>query len=61
MLVNLNRIGHKDDCFILAFQLIKVFYVEDQLDLKWSVVIVDARREYTDDSREDLGDIMLEH
>ena len=57
-LVNLNRIGHKDYCFILASQPIQVFYIEDQLDPKWSVVIVNPRRY---DSREDLGDIMLEH
>ncbi|XP_052291954.1 uncharacterized protein LOC127900771 [Citrus sinensis] len=60
-LVNLNRIGHKDDCFILASQPIQVFYAEDQLDPRWSIVIVNPRREYIDDSREDLGNIMLEH
>ncbi|XP_052289966.1 uncharacterized protein LOC127899867 [Citrus sinensis] len=60
-LVNLNRIGHKDDGFILASQPTQVFYVEDQLDPRWSIVIVTPRGEYIYDSREDLGDIMLEH
>ena len=60
-MVNLNRIGHKDDCFILSSQSIQVFYAKDQLDPRWSIVIVNPRREYIDDSREDLGDIMLEH
>ena len=50
-LVNLNRIGHKYDCFILASQSIQVFYVEDQLDPRWSIVIVIPRGEYIYDSR----------
>ena len=60
-MVNLNKICHKDDCFILVSQLIQVFYIEDQLDPRWFVVIVNPCREYIDDSIEDLGDIMLEH
>ena len=37
-LVDLNRLGHKSDPFILASQATQVFYVTDQLDKRWSVV-----------------------
>ncbi|PKA50793.1 hypothetical protein AXF42_Ash017672 [Apostasia shenzhenica] len=38
-LVNFNRIGHKDDCFILANQAKQVFYVEDLSNPQWSVFL----------------------
>ena len=30
---------HKFDHFILAFQFERVFYVQDQLDQRWSIVL----------------------
>ena len=37
-LVDLNRVGHKSDPFILASQAKQVFYVPDLVKPKWSVV-----------------------
>ena len=33
-LVDMSKIGHKSDPFILAAQVKQVFYVEDQVDLR---------------------------
>ena len=38
-LVDLNRLGHKGDPFIMANQAKQVFYVEDPLDSNWSVML----------------------
>ena len=38
-LVDLSKIGHKSDHFILATQSQQVFYVEDQVDPRWSIVL----------------------
>ncbi|KAL0533985.1 hypothetical protein IC582_028262 [Cucumis melo] len=38
-LVDLNRIGHYSDSFILASQARKMFYVKDPSDGTWSVVV----------------------
>ncbi|RVW39643.1 hypothetical protein CK203_109990 [Vitis vinifera] len=38
-LVDFSKIGHKSDPFTLASQAKQVFYVEDQLDPKWSIVL----------------------
>ena len=38
-LVDLQRIGYKDEPFILAAQARQVFYVEDPNDSRWSVVL----------------------
>ena len=43
-LVDLQRMGHKSDPFILVSQANQVFYVPDQLDKKWSVVCQMPRR-----------------
>ena len=43
-LVDLQRMGHKFDPFILVSQANQVFYVPDQLDKKWSVVCQMPRR-----------------
>ena len=36
--VDLNRIGYKSDCFILAGHAKQVFYVKDQIDNRKSIV-----------------------
>ncbi|KAL6544843.1 hypothetical protein OROMI_023705 [Orobanche minor] len=38
--VDLNRVGFKDDSFVMATQAKQVFYVSDQVDKKWSIVIL---------------------
>lgn len=56
ILVDLNRIGHKSDRFILASQAKQVFYVTDQLDPRWSVVRFTAEKVYMHPQRDmDLG------
>ena len=47
-LVELNRLGHKDDPFILASQAKLVFYVKDQLDKKRSIVFMTPSKNYRD-------------
>ncbi|KAL9432881.1 hypothetical protein AB3S75_027822 [Citrus x aurantiifolia] len=60
-LVDLNRLGHKSDPFILASQATQVFYVTDQLDKRWSVVShMHCRCVPKKTSAEDI-DIMMEH
>lgn len=58
-LVELGRIGHKSDSFILASQAKQVFYVEDQLDPKWSIVLEPPQRRYRDGGDE-LDDWFVE-
>ncbi|KAK3229456.1 hypothetical protein Dsin_001337 [Dipteronia sinensis] len=40
-LVDLKRIGHKSDPFILASQAKQVYYVPDQVDPRWTVTMDD--------------------
>ncbi|XP_057249341.1 uncharacterized protein LOC104883507 [Beta vulgaris subsp. vulgaris] len=56
-LVNLNKIGHKKDPFILASQAKQVFYVTDPSDKRMSVVISPGSRHIIDDHE---GDIAME-
>ena len=46
-LVELDRLGHKNDPFILASQARQVFYVKDQLDPKWWIVLSTPLKDYT--------------
>lgn len=55
-LVNLNRLGHKSDRFMLASQAKQVFYVEDPSDSQWSIVLPTQPKDYVGD----LHDISLE-
>ncbi|KAL4018173.1 hypothetical protein IC575_021763 [Cucumis melo] len=60
VLVDLKRIGHKSDSFIMATQARQVFYVEDPSDARWSIVLTPPQRDCEDQSNDDeLGDIML--
>ena len=45
-LVDLNRIGHKSDPFILATQAKQVFYINNPLDAQWSVVLAKQPKDY---------------
>lgn len=59
-LVDLKRIGHRSDSFILASQAKQVFYIEDPSNSRWSVVLQPPSREYEDHMHEDeLGDTTL--
>ncbi|KAL6529054.1 hypothetical protein OROHE_014798 [Orobanche hederae] len=63
-LVELNRLGHKDDPFILASQARQVFYVKDQLDKKMSIVLMTPAKNYRDlydDVNEDFSTVILPH
>ncbi|XP_074297804.1 uncharacterized protein LOC141628581 [Silene latifolia] len=53
-LVNLDKIGHKEDPFILATQAKQVFYVTDPLDKKWPVVLSIRSRWDVDSFDEDV-------
>ena len=35
--VNLSKVGHEDDPFILASQANQVFYVDDPMERGWSI------------------------
>ncbi|TYK20459.1 putative serine/threonine-protein kinase nek2 [Cucumis melo var. makuwa] len=60
VLVDLKRIGHKYDSFLMATQARQVFYVEDPSDARWSIVLTPPQRDCEDQSNDDeLGDIML--
>ncbi|KAL0534278.1 hypothetical protein IC582_028567 [Cucumis melo] len=60
VLVDLNRVGHKLDSFILASQAKQVFYVEDPSDVRWSVVLTSPQRVFDNRYNDDkLGDTIL--
>jgi hypothetical protein len=61
-LVELNKLGHKDDPFIMASQARQVFYVKDQLDKKNSIVFNMPPRNYRDsynDVNEEFSTLIL--
>ncbi|KAL0561546.1 hypothetical protein IC582_001980 [Cucumis melo] len=60
-IVDLKRIGHKSDSFILATQAKQVFYVQDSANPKWSVVLTSPQRTIEEDFFEDeIGDMLQE-
>lgn len=59
--MNLNRIGHLSDPFVLASHVKQIFYMQDPLDAQWSVVVRCPDRDYqTTGYDEDLEDIEVE-
>ncbi|XP_034708941.1 uncharacterized protein LOC117931992 [Vitis riparia] len=61
-LVDLSKIGHKSDPFILATQAQQVFYVEDQVDPRWSIVLSRPKMELFDIEGDDnIADNCMEH
>ncbi|XP_022039410.1 uncharacterized protein LOC110942026 [Helianthus annuus] len=63
-LVELNKLGHKDDPFILASQARQVFYVKDQLDKKMSIVFMTPPKNYRDsydDVDEEFSTVIFPH
>ncbi|RVW62898.1 hypothetical protein CK203_059763 [Vitis vinifera] len=62
-LVDFTKMAHKSDLFILSPQAKQVFYVQDQLDPRWSVVLSTPKRDFSF-SAEDADDFMdnsIEH
>ena len=57
--VDLNRVGYKDEPFILASQAKQVFYVTDPKSTKWSIVILSKK--VIDDKSVDQGDVDVEN
>ena len=61
-LVELGRVDRKTDSFILASQVKQVFYIQDQLDPKLSIVLSTPSKEcVTNDDEDDLMDPCNEH
>ena len=54
--VNLGRVGHKSDSFVLASQVKKVFYVPDQLNPKWSIVLSSPQKGHYDENNDEFID-----
>ncbi|CAL2247062.1 unnamed protein product [Prunus armeniaca] len=60
-LVDLSKIGHRIDQFVLASQVKQVFFVDDPMHRGWSVVLSMPNREYNDVIGDDvLGDVRIE-
>ncbi|XP_040361933.1 uncharacterized protein LOC112164156 [Rosa chinensis] len=60
-LVNLNRIGHLNDAFVLATHVKQIFYIQDPLDVQWSVVVRCPDKDYQEaNDDEELQDIEVE-
>ncbi|KAA0043051.1 hypothetical protein E6C27_scaffold75G001380 [Cucumis melo var. makuwa] len=60
VLVDLSRVGHKNDSFIFATQAKQVFFVEDPSDSRWSIVLTPPQRDFVDQYNDDeLGDTVL--
>ncbi|KAL4028299.1 hypothetical protein IC575_011492 [Cucumis melo] len=60
-IVDLKRIGHKSDSFILATQAKQVFYVQDSANPELSVVLTSPQRTIEEDFFEDeIGDMLQE-
>ena len=58
-LVDLSKIEHKSDSFVLADLVKKVFYIEDPADSKWSVVLQAPQVDWLNE--DELGDTTLDH
>ncbi|KAI5334580.1 hypothetical protein L3X38_024713 [Prunus dulcis] len=60
-LVDLSKIGHRNDQFVMASQVKQVFYVDNPMHRGWSVVLLMPNREYNDVIGDDvLGDTRIE-
>ena len=61
-LVDLSKMAHKSDHFILASQAKQVFYVQDELDPRWSFVLSTPQQDFLEmDGGDDLMDNSIEH
>ena len=55
-LVDLNKIGHMEESFILASQAKQVFYIQDPSDSRWSIVLASQPKFIGDDEDDDDDD-----
>ncbi|XP_024172337.1 uncharacterized protein LOC112178421 [Rosa chinensis] len=61
-LVNLNRKGHQNDSFVLGKCVQQIFYAQDPIDHRWSVVLKVPKKDYADSvSMDELGDTVISH
>ncbi|RVW75827.1 hypothetical protein CK203_055115 [Vitis vinifera] len=62
-LVDFTKMAHKSDPFVLASQAKQVFYVQDQLDPRWSVVLSTPERDFSFSAKDsdDFMDNSIEH
>ncbi|KAI5334847.1 hypothetical protein L3X38_024980 [Prunus dulcis] len=60
-LVDLSKIGHRNDQFVLASQVKQIFFIDDPMHRGWSVVLSMPNREYNDVIGDEvLGDVIIE-
>ncbi|KAI5352436.1 hypothetical protein L3X38_005327 [Prunus dulcis] len=60
-LVDLSKIGHRNDQFVLTSQVKQIFFVDDPMHRGWSVVLSMPNREYNDVIGDEvLGDVIIE-
>ncbi|CAL8073380.1 unnamed protein product [Prunus armeniaca] len=60
-IVDLSKIGHRNDQFVMTSQVKQVFFVDDPMHHGWSVVLSMPNREYNDVIGDDvLGDVRIE-
>ncbi|KAI5334273.1 hypothetical protein L3X38_024406 [Prunus dulcis] len=60
-LVDLSKIGHRNDQFVLASQVKQIFFVDDPMHRGWSVVLSMPNREYNDVIGDEvLDDVIIE-
>ncbi|XP_074323948.1 uncharacterized protein LOC141660863 [Apium graveolens] len=60
ILVDLSRQGHKKDKYVSIDQVKQVYYIEDPVDPKWSVVLASTTRDYQEVYNDDeLGDTTI--
>ncbi|XP_050902383.1 uncharacterized protein LOC127112997 [Lathyrus oleraceus] len=56
-LVDLDKVGYKDEPFIMAAQAVQVFYVKDPSNTRWSVVLQRRNMNYSDENEDSTLDI----
>ncbi|KAI5349930.1 hypothetical protein L3X38_002821 [Prunus dulcis] len=60
-LVDLSKIGHRNDQFVLASQVKQIFFVDNPMHRGWSVVLSMPNREYNDVIGDEvLDDVIIE-
>ncbi|KAI5350617.1 hypothetical protein L3X38_003508 [Prunus dulcis] len=60
-LVNLSKIGHRNEQFVMTSQVKQVFFADDPMHRGWSVVLSMPNREYNVVIGDDvLGDVRIE-
>ncbi|VVA36348.1 PREDICTED: transposon, partial [Prunus dulcis] len=60
-LVDLSKIGHRNDQFVFASQVKQIFFVDDPMHRGWSIVLSMPNREYNDVIGDEvLGDVIIE-